>query len=237
MINKQSLVSLTANVIIVFVLIVIAIVGLGGAEVVAVSGEDAIYRGNEAVANVSLMFNVYWGTEYVDDILKVLDAFQVKTTFFVGGCWVAKNVEVFKNIVDKGHEIGSHGYSHKDAEKLNYAQNEDEILLTEKMIFSITNKKPTLFAPPSGSIGSSMFEVCKDNDYTVIMWSRDTIDWRDKDVNMVIKRATSDIQNGELILMHPTAHTLKALPKIIGDLKSKGFMVTTVSETIAPAKV
>ncbi|MBO7156671.1 MAG: polysaccharide deacetylase family protein [Clostridia bacterium] len=237
MISKRSFVGIIVNVVIVSVLVTIALVGIGGGEVVAVSGNTAIYRGNDRNPNVSLMFNVYWGTEYVEDILKTLDAFDVKTTFFVGGSWVAKNTEVFKSIVDSGHEIGSHGYSHKDGEGLSYSQNVDEIMLTEKLLIELTGKKPTLFAPPSGSIGSNLFRACQDNNYAVIMWSRDTIDWRDKDCNTVIKRATSDIQNGELILMHPTAHTLKALPKVIGELKAKGFKITMVSEVIAPSKV
>ena len=80
-----------------------------------------------------------------------------------------------------------------------------------------------------------MFKAAKDLKQTVIMWSRDTIDWRDKDVNIVTKRATSDIQNGDFILMHPTQHTLKALPQVLKNLKEQGFKVTTVSACLQPS--
>ena len=127
MISKRSFVGIIVNVVIVSVLVTIALVGIGGGEVVAVSGNTAIYRGNDRNPNVSLMFNVYWGTEYIEEILQVLEARNVKTTFFVGGSWVAKNPETLKLIVEKGHEIGTHGYFHKNAEELNYKQNADEI--------------------------------------------------------------------------------------------------------------
>ena len=59
------------------------------------------------------------------------------------------------------------------------ANNEDEILVTQKLIDSALSSLPDyqnckLFAPPSGSIGNKMFEACKKLDYKVIMWTRDT---------------------------------------------------------------
>ena len=55
------------------------------------------------------------------------------------------------------------------------------------------------------------------------MWTKDTIDWRDSNVNLIVKRATKDINQGDIILMHPKSHTLTALPKILTELKNKGF--------------
>ena len=65
------------------------------------------------------------------------------------------------------------------------------------------------------------------------MWSKDTIDWCDKDENLIFERATKNSENGDLILMHPTEATVKALPRIINNLVEKGFKLTTVSENIA----
>ncbi len=235
--NNHFITSVVVNIILCIVLLIVAIVGISSVEILPVSGENAVYRGNTQEKNVSLMFNVYWGTEYVEPILKVLENFNVKTTFFIGGSWAAKNVETLKLIDEKGHEIGNHGYMHKDAENLSYEQNVTEIALTKKLLKEILNKEIYLFAPPSGSIGNNMFKACTELNQTVIMWSRDTIDWRDKDSDLVYKRASSDIQNGELILMHPTEHTLKALPKIILDLKNQGYDLVTVSKCIAPSQI
>ena len=64
------------------------------------------------------------------------------------------------------------------------------------------------------------------------MWSKDTIDWRDKDCDLIIKRATTNLTNGDLILMHPKEHTLKALPFIIESCINGGFEIVTVSENL-----
>jgi len=64
------------------------------------------------------------------------------------------------------------------------------------------------------------------------MWSKDTIDWRDKDANLVFSRATKNIEGGDLILMHPTEHTLKALPLILEYYSINGYTATTVSECL-----
>ena len=65
------------------------------------------------------------------------------------------------------------------------------------------------------------------------MWSKDTIDWRDKDQDKIYSRATKNLKNGDLVLMHPTEATLAVLDKIIKYYKRQGFSVVTVSENIA----
>ncbi len=229
--------NVAVNITLVAILISVALIGVSGTENVEVFAPDAVYRGNVLEKNVSLMFNVYWGTEYIEELLNVLKTHGIKTTFFIGGSWASKNVEALKSIASAGHEIGNHGYLHKDAEKLTYEQNVAEITLTNKLLKEILDVETFLFAPPSGSVGNAMFQACKDLNQTVIMWSRDTIDWRDKDCDLVYKRASSGIQNGDLILMHPTEHTLKALPKIILNLKSQGYTLVTVSKCISPTQV
>ncbi|MBO5774081.1 MAG: polysaccharide deacetylase family protein [Clostridia bacterium] len=235
--KNHFIVNVVMNVLLSMVLIVVAFVGLGGKSVTASVSNKAVYRGNIEQPNVALMFNVYGGAEYVEGILKTLEDYDAKATFFIGGIWASKNNATLKLIAEKGHEIGSHGYFHKDAEKLTYEQNMEEIKMADKLINELVGVTPTLFAPPSGSIGSSMFKACEELDKVVIMWSRDTIDWRDKDASLVLKRATLDIQNGELVLMHPTEHTLKALPQILGFYKTKNLTPTTVSKCIAGSDV
>ena len=64
------------------------------------------------------------------------------------------------------------------------------------------------------------------------MWSRDTIDWRDKDSSLVYSRATNKIGAGDMILMHPTAHTLAALGDILKFYEENGLTPVTVSQII-----
>lgn len=191
-----------------------------------------IYRGNTSNNNVSIMFNVYENTNIVREILKVLDKNKVNATFFVGGCWADDNIETLKLILKSNNEIGNHGYFHKNHEKLNFEENYNEINNNTKLISALINYKMNLFAPPSGSFSSTTLEVCDSLKYNVIMWSKDTIDWRDSDSGKIIKRATEKLSNGDLILMHPKKHTLDVLDKIISIIKEKGYNIVKVSDNI-----
>ena len=90
----------------------------------------------------------------------------------------------------------------------------------------------TLFAPPSGAYDKTTVSCASSLGYKTIMWTRDTVDWRDKDAELIYSRAIKNAKGGDLILMHPTEKTLEALPKIITWFKDNGFNLTTVSNTI-----
>lgn len=193
---------------------------------------SAIYNGNKQDVNVSLMFNVYENAEVVEKIVDLLDEKGVKATFFVGGCWADDNEKTLKKIVNSGHEIANHGYFHKDHAKLGYEDNKQEIYLTGVMVKALCGEEPKLFAPPSGSYCDKTLQAAEDLDYKVIMWTKDTIDWRDSDLDTLYKRAIKNPSGGDLILMHPKVHTLKVLPKVIDFYTDGGYKLVTVSENI-----
>lgn len=231
--KSKIFVNVIANVVLVTIIAVVALVVFGGGTTSVFSKNDyaPIYRGNGENC-VSLMINVYWGNEYLAEMLQILKKYDVKCTFFVGGSWVAKYPELLKDIASDGHEIGNHGYNHKQHSKLTYQQNMDEINFCNKMVFSYIGVAPTLFMPPSGDFGDSAVQASKDCNMKMIMWSRDTIDWRDKSEDLIFERCTKNIRSGELILMHPTLCTKNVLEKVICTLKEGGFKLVTVSENI-----
>ncbi len=194
---------------------------------------SAIYRGNAEKPNISLMINVYWGEEYIPEMLEILAQNNVQATFFIGGSWADKNPDMLRKIAENGHEIANHGYFHKDSDKLNFEGNTKEISNAESMIFALCGEKTNLFAPPSGAYNQTTLESAESLGYQTIMWSKDTIDWRDKDEKLIYKRATTNQQNGDLILMHPTKCTKNALDDIIKTTKSNGFSLVSVSENIS----
>lgn len=193
----------------------------------------AIYHGNKEKPYISIMFNVYENTQVVNGILDVLEEKGVKATFFVGGCWADDNEKTLCRIVNSGNQIANHGYFHKDHKNLSYEQNKKEITLTEQVVNVLCGAKLNLFAPPSGSFSFTTLQVATDLGYKVIMWSKDTIDWRDKDENVIFERATKNLTNGDLVLMHPKNHTLSVLPKILDYYLSCGFSVVTVGENVS----
>ncbi|MBQ3214051.1 MAG: polysaccharide deacetylase family protein [Clostridia bacterium] len=233
--NEGKFINITCNIILgAIVLLVFSLSIFSPVVMVSNSNyEKVYYNGNKENKNISLMVNVYWGDEYLDQMLKIFKDNKIKTTFFVGGSWVAKNNERLLKILGDGHEVGNHGYNHKDHSKLTAEQNRSEINATSELIYSLSGYKMTLFAPPSGSFNKNVLSVASSLNYKTIMWTLDTIDWRDKDENLIFKRATEKADNGSLILMHPTECTVKALQKIISNLKERGFNLTTVSENLA----
>ncbi len=232
--KSKIFVNVVANAVLILVVAAIVAVGFYGTVSNAFNPDDyqPIYRGSADKPNVSLMINVYWGTEYLDGMLKTLSDNGVRTTFFVGGYWVAQNPEMLSRLIEEGHEIANHGYYHKNQGKIDYDKNVSEIVTNGKLVFELSGVQMNLFAPPSGSFSSNTLKAAYDNGYKTIMWSRDTIDWRDKDSELVYSRATKNTSNGELILMHPTAHTAKALDRIIKYYKENGFGVVTVTQNI-----
>lgn len=221
------------NLLLILTIVGIVSVSFSGttASVFGTNSTSPIYRGNSDDC-VALMINVYWGTEYLDGMLEVLKKYDIHCTFFVGGYWVAQYPQYLKKIVSDGHEIGNHGYFHKQHGELTYEQNVEEILTCNKIVFEYCGIYPTLFAPPSGDFSNDTLKAASDNGFKTIMWSRDTIDWRDKDVDLIFTRATKNIRGGELILMHPTLQTLQTFEKIVKYCLNANLHPVTVSEII-----
>ena len=197
------------------------------------SYNGVIYAGNEESNKVAVMINVYWGTEYLEDMLASLDKYNAKATFFVGGTWVEEYPELLVQIKNKGHEIGNHGTHHKEHGKLGYQMNEKEIQDCHNSVLRVAGINMNLFAPPGGSYNKNTTEAATNLGYKTILWTKDTIDWRDQDENLIYTRATENIQSGDLILMHPTNATRNVLDKILEKITSKGLTLDTVTNTIS----
>jgi len=197
------------------------------------SNPNVIYNGNTQSNKVSLMINVYWGNEYLDKMLNILDDYKIKTTFFVGGSWVAKYPDMLSKIHNKGHEIANHGYFHKDQNKLSYDQNINEIEKCHQIVKELIGVEMNLFAPPSGAFSQNTLDASNDLGYQTIMWTLDTIDWRDQDSDLIFDRATKKVSGGSLVLCHPTEKTLDALPKILKYYQNNNYQITTVSDNIS----
>lgn len=194
--------------------------------------KGVIFAGDKKSNNVSLMINVYWGNDSLVKMLDILKKHEVKTTFFIGGSWAKDNEALLKRIFDEGHEIGSHGYLHKDHSKLSYEDNLTEIQVCHEIVKTKLGIEMELFAPPSGAYNSNTTKAANFLNYKTIMWSKDTIDWRDHDTSVIYNRAVTNMSGGDLILMHPTQNTADALEKIILYAKNHNFCLTTVSKTL-----
>lgn len=222
-----------ANIIIVAMLTTLVGLAVSNSKAIKVQADSrVVYSGNQDTENVSFMINVYQGEEYVKNMLDIFDLYNVKTTFFIGGSWAVKNIDLIKEIYTRGHELGNHGFYHKDQNKLNFDENMQEIKMCHEVVSKNLGIEMTLFAPPSGAYNTSTIDAATNLNYKTIMWTHDTIDWRDQNCDLIYNRATKNLSNGDLILLHPTKKTVEALPNIISTAINNGFNPTTVTNCL-----
>ncbi len=215
-----------------FILVAVATVCFLPSANAASSIEDRVYRKGSAEDGISLMVNVYWGEEEVYAMLDIFEEYGAKATFFIGGSWADDHVSCVREIAARGHEIGSHGYFHLAHDKLDREGNVREIAASVEFLSLVTDTPVTLFAPPSGAYSDATVEAAESMGLKTILWSRDTVDWRDKDADTTFSRATEGASGGELVLMHPMEETVKALPRILTYYREHGLRAVTVSENL-----
>jgi len=189
-----------------------------------------IYKGNPDKETVSFIINVAWGNEFLPDILATLKKHHVKASFFLEGRWVQKNPDLAKMIAEAGHEIGNHSYTHPDMKRITAQRTREQLVKTNEVIEAATGVKPVWFAPPSGSYRDETVKIAAEYQMNTVMWTVDTIDWQKPTPDTLINRVISKIDNGSMVLMHPTSSTAQALDRLIVLIKNKNLEIGTVSE-------
>ncbi|MGG3451057.1 polysaccharide deacetylase family protein [Domibacillus aminovorans] len=200
-------------------------------------GPEPIYRGNLEKPMVALLINVAWGNEYIPKILKTLNDHQAKATFFFDGSWVKKNPDLAKMIREEGHEIGNHAYSHPDLNQRSQEETMDELKKTNDVIEGTLGIKPKWFAPPSGSFNQVTVNVADQLGMKTILWTVDTVDWKKPSTSEMVSRVVSKVENGSMVLMHPTKPVAEGLNTMITEIQAKGHQLGTVSDLMSEKRI
>lgn len=192
-----------------------------------------VYHGNPNTSRVALAINVAWGEEYLPEILKILAEEKTKATFFLVGSWVKAFPELTKELNSGGHELGNHGLYHGHPLRMKREELKRIITENEKLIQAVTRSRiANLFAPPYGEISPLIVSAAGELGYQTIMWSVDSVDWKNPAPEILLNRVLSKIEAGGIILLHPTAPTKTALRELIRSLRKKGLEPGTVSEVL-----
>lgn len=200
-------------------------------------GAVPVYKGNPSKPMVSLMINVAWGNEYLPKMLDVLEKEQVHATFFFDGTWLKNNISTAQLIKEKGHELSNHAYSHKNMSQLSRSQAIAEISKTQQLLEKELGVQNTLFAPPSGDFNQQTVEIAYELKLRTILWTLDTVDWTKPEPSSIVRKISTRIEPGALILMHPTSSSSIALEQMIRVIKSKGLHLGTVSELLSTKRI
>ena len=160
-------------------------------------------------------------------ILKTLDDFGVKATFFCIGNNAEKYPEIVDEIRQNGHSVGIHGYEHRRGL---YKEGDDFFSDIEKSKNII---KSNLFRPPHGNITPSQAKKLKNLDYNVVLWDVITRDYNPSlSEEKVLDIAKKYTRNGSIVVFHDSRKAFKnmkyAFPKAVKYWLDNGYTFETL---------
>jgi len=160
-------------------------------------------------------------------ILKTLDDYNAKATFFCVGNNVEKNPELFEKIKDRGHSIGNHTYTHRDLlrTKLNNYIND-----IDKAAMFIESK---LFRPPYGKITYWAAKRLFAKGFKIILWSVLSYDFDNSlSFEKVLEKSIKHTKPGDIIVFHDNVKSFdtlqKVLPAYLSYFKLKNFIFEAI---------
>ncbi|WP_328808770.1 polysaccharide deacetylase family protein [Nonomuraea montanisoli] len=169
--------------------------------------------------------------EYTGRLLDMLRERHVRATFFVLGEMVAADHAGFtRRMVEDGHELGNHTWSHPPLTAMSDERLRSELADTEAIVQRTTGVRMRLMRPPYGATDARVADQARLEGLAQILWSVDTLDWRDRDPAIVARRAGAAAP-GSIVLMHDIHPTsVEAVPRVLDTLARKGYRFVTVSE-------
>lgn len=166
-------------------------------------------------------------------ILDSLKKHNAKATFFCIGKNIEKQPEILKRIVEEGHIVGNHSYSHSNFFDF-YRKNLviEEIKKTDFLIESISGKKAKLFRPPYGVTNPSIRRALEVTKHRVIGWNIRSLDGILSNEKIIFTRIKNRIVPGGIVLMHDTSHTVTILERLMLHLEENKYKVVSIEELL-----
>ncbi len=131
---------------------------------------------------------------------------------------------------DEGHLIGNHSYSHVQLERPVQTRSARPWTGLSRMIEDITGERPQYMRPPFGDWNEEL--ECRVG-MTTVLWSVDSLDWKLRNTNRIVKRVLKDVEDGDIILMHDIFPTsVEAALKSLTRSRSGAILFVTVDELL-----
>lgn len=169
-------------------------------------------------------------------LLQILREAAAKATFFVSGTNLEAYPALLKTVVEEGHEIGNHSFSHKKIAQLNPIGYWQEIEKASKLIqqYAPSDSMPYLFRPPYGELNLDIIRLILKHNLTYAGWTIDSKDSYIKSKNRLADFINATpVRPGDILLFHEDyPDTIEAMLEIIKDLRSRGFRLVTMSKLL-----
>ena len=204
---------------------------------VSSAAEIKVYRSVEtSKKQIALTFDDGPHPTLTPRILEILVKYNVPATFFMVGQNVLNYPDAARAVIEAGHEVGNHTFTHPHIANLDEKAIFDEIGKCEDALEELCEYRPHILRTPQGALTPSLERCLLDDDYILVLWSLDTRDWENKSTACIVQTVLNRVQAGDIILMHDfighNSKTPEALEKMIPILLSQGYEFVTVSELL-----
>ncbi len=168
-------------------------------------------------------------------VLDILKKNNIKGTFFIIGQMLKQHPELGQRIVTEGHVIANHTWTHS-YHFMNPQVAAYEVESTSDLIYKTTGVKTTLFRPPGGIMNNGVAAYARNQKYTIVMWSADSVDYSRPPISRLIRNVTKESKPGGIVLMHDgggnRSNTVQALPQIIDYFRKQDYKFVTIPELL-----
>ena len=207
--------------------------------------KDILWNGhNEAESRVvALTFDD--GPHYnTPQILDTLASYDVKASFFVVGNRLQNPyyAQLLQDIIDQGHLVGNHTWSHADMSNLRQVTSESELRKTRDYISQLTQYEMQFMRPPFGKLSLDAALASWTFDYTIAMWNLDSHDYRSTsqwsaqqqlDKIQEAFNSQSPDDSSHILLLHDySSQTLENLSAIIESALDAGYRIGTMEDCL-----
>lgn len=178
---------------------------------------------------VALTFDDGPSGRYTRTLLDGLALRGAKCTFLLCGYRIKQYPEITQRIIEEGHEVGFHGYSHGSMKSMSRRTIGQELIDSQALLPE--NCKPAFFRPPGGFVTDGIRQVAQARHLALLSWSVDPKDWATENTGDIEKAVLKSIKDGDIVLLHDmTASSVQAALDIVDVLQGQGYRFVTVSE-------
>lgn len=189
---------------------------------------------NSSKNQVSITFDDGPHPEFTSKILEYLKKYEAKATFFLIGKNAEKYPEIVHQIIDEGHSIGNHSYTHsKNFGFFSTPKIVSELQQTNFVLKKIIGKELKMFRPPFGVTNPNIKKALQKMDYNSIGWSKRSLDTISLSEEKILKRITTNLKSGDIILLHDSSSkTVAVLEQLLLFLKSRELKSVPVNQLL-----
>ena len=186
---------------------------------------------------VCLTFDDGPDPDYTPKILDILAEHNVHANFFVLGSAAKQYPQLIKRMIDEGHVVGNHTYSHFHPWTISSRRARVEVTRTSQVIRRIVGESPRWFRPPHGRLRKAMLDQVHNENMHTVLWNHSIIDWGPLGTEQGIAQRLHDIKFGDIVLMHDGAREhnhpellIKQLPTFVKNLNTRGIRTVTLDQ-------